>query len=210
MKTFLKISGAALMALSAHAAYAQQTGSDISITVVTFDFPYIAAGRKLPDRGPVLEQTFEEVWEAVWRTDPARPDASPRRIFAGGKSMGGRMASQVAARAGFAPPPAGLVFFGYPLHSPRRPADRRDQHLGTIARPLLFLHGTRDPFGSPAEMQTLVAGLPHATLALIEGGDHSLALSRRQDPAGASLDRAIAIAAEWMLRGAAVSPPRTI
>jgi len=177
----------------------------LGVSVVTFDFPYKVEGRRLPDRAPVLEQAFAAVWAELWR-DTLAARTPPPRVFAGGKSMGGRIASQVAARQGLTPPPAGLVFFGYPLHPPGRPADRRDKHLPGIDRPLLFLHGTRDPFGAPDELRGLVQALPSAMLHLIEGGDHSLAVTRSAD-GGASLDRALARAAEWMGAGDSL-PPR--
>jgi predicted alpha/beta-hydrolase family hydrolase len=156
---------------------------------VTFNFPYIDAGRSAPDRAPVLESHFEKVWKnaAATATDP---------MIAAGKSMGGRIASQVAARDGFAPPPAALIFFGYPLHPPNQPAKRRDEHLPRISAPMLFLHGTRDPFGTPEEMTALVASLPGATLHLIDGGDHSLVV-RRKDGAE-SVEHAVAVTAEWL------------
>lgn len=143
------------------------------IRVVTFDFPYMAEGRKLPDKAPVLEAAFIKVWE-----DAARTATGP--MFAAGKSMGGRIASMVAARRGFAPAPAGLIFFGYPLHPPGKPDQRRDKHLPDITVPMLFMHGTKDPFGTPDEMTQLVAGLPHATLHLVDKGDHSLVTRRGQ------------------------------
>ncbi len=65
--------------------------------------------------------------------------------------------------------------------------------------PMLFLHGTRDPFGSPDEMRELAAGLPGARLELIDGGDHSLVAPKRADPKGESVERAIEIAASWIL-----------
>jgi predicted alpha/beta-hydrolase family hydrolase len=122
-------------------------------------------------------------------------------VFAGGKSMGGRIASMVAAHppaTGFDPAPAGLVFFGYPLHPPAKPQQRRDTHLPSIRVPMLFLHGTRDPFGSPAEMEPLVASLKGATLRLCDGGDHSLIAPKRQDPKGELFSGALDFAAEWM------------
>ncbi len=161
------------------------------IRVVTFNFPYIDAGKHVPDPGAMLEDAFRDVWASV-------RDAGP--MFAGGKSMGGRIASQAAAKNVLDPAPAGLVCFGYPLHPPGKPAQRRDKHLPAIAAPMLFLHGTRDPFGSPDEMRALVGVLLGATLEIIEGGDHSLAAPKRQDPGGASLDRAMDVAAAWLLR----------
>lgn len=149
--------------------------------VITFDFPYMAAGRKLPDKAPVLEQAFAEVW--------ARAAADARGpMFAAGKSMGGRMASMAAAHRRFSPAPTGLIFFGYPLHPPNKPDQRRDAHLPDVDVPMLFLHGTRDPFGTPDEMTALVEGLPTAALHLVQGGDHSLTSGRQRHLADEWLD----------------------
>lgn len=170
--------------------------ADRGVRVVTFDFPYIVAGRRVPDRGPDLERAFESEWQSA---------RAPGAMFAGGKSMGGRISSQCASRGGFDPAPAGLVFFGYPLHPPGKPAQRRDAHLPAIAAPMLFLHGTRDPFGSPDEMRDLVAGLPSATLEIIDGGDHSLLAPRQKPTASGSLERTLDLAAGWILRQRASS-----
>jgi predicted alpha/beta-hydrolase family hydrolase len=89
-----------------------------------------------------------------------------------------------------------LVFFGYPLHPPGKSDQRRDAHLPAITSPMLFFQGTRDPFASPDEMRELVKGLPAATLSIVEGGDHSLAVARK---AGAnSVETAVAEAIAWM------------
>jgi predicted alpha/beta-hydrolase family hydrolase len=93
------------------------------------------------------------------------------------------------------PPAAGLVFFGYPLHPPDAPAKRRDAHLSDVKAPMLFIHGTRDPFGSPDEMRALTAALPSSLLHLVEGGDHSLQRSRRWE----TVDEAMDAAATWIL-----------
>ena len=159
------------------------------ITALTFNFPYMDAGRSAPDRAPALAAHYAKVWSEL--TAGARGP-----LFAGGKSMGGRIASQVAAAGGFTPVPAGLVFFGYPLHPPGQPDKRRDAHLPRVGPPMLFLHGTRDPFGTPEEMQDLAANLKGATLHLIDGGDHSLVV-KRKDGAD-SVERAVTIAADWM------------
>lgn len=162
------------------------------IRVVTFNFPYMEAGRGVPDPGPVLEEAFQSIWQKV-AADAHGP------LFAGGKSMGGRIASQAAARGALGPSPAGLVFFGYPLHPPGNPQQRRDRHLPKITAPMLYLHGTRDPFGSPDEMKELVAGLAGATLELVDGGNHSLERPKKADPDGRSLDNAIDVTANWIL-----------
>jgi predicted alpha/beta-hydrolase family hydrolase len=164
------------------------------VSVVTFEFPYMADRRSRPDAAPVLEGVLAEVWRDVTSECPAG-----HAVFAGGKSMGGRIASQAAAANALSPPPAGLVFFGYPLHPPGAPARRRDRHLSAVRAPMLFLHGTRDPFGDPDEMRDLVSGLPSSRLHLVSGGDHSLVATKREDPSGRSVDGAIAVAARWML-----------
>jgi len=148
------------------------------IDVITFDFEYIAAKRRIPDRGPVLEACYRAVIEAV-RSSVA---SSRRFLFIGGKSMGGRIATQVAA-ADRDLPAAGLVLLGYPLHPPGRPSVLRSAHLPAVGRPMLFVQGSRDTFGTPPELSPVLAGLvPAPTLHVVAGGDHSLKVSRR-DPA---------------------------
>ena len=139
-----------------------------AIVVATFDFPYIAAGRKSPDKAPVLE----EAWRAA--IAEARADEVFRSLplFIGGKSMGGRIASHVAAQG--VEGVSGLVFLGYPLHPPGRPQQRRDAHLPSIAQPMLFVQGSRDEFGTAGEIRELLPRLnPHAQLFEVADGDHS-------------------------------------
>jgi uncharacterized protein len=163
------------------------------VHVVTFNFPYMDAGKNVPDRAEVLEKAHADAWTTLTagRSGP---------LFAGGKSMGGRIASQVAARKGFAPPPAGLVLFGYPLHPPGKPQQRRDKHLPDITAPMLFFHGARDPFGSPDEMTELANRLSGSTLHIVAGGDHSLMTRKKVEPGGDALDKVMDQAAEWMRR----------
>src|SRR5471030_2403394 len=161
------------------------------VRVVTFNFPYKDAGRNPPDKGPVLEEAFRSIWKRVAETTTGA-------MFAGGKSMGGRIASQVAAQSRLVPAPAGLVFFSYPLHPPAKPEQQRDRHLPTITAPMLFFHGTRDPFGSPDELRALVASLPTAALSLVEGGDHSLSQTKKADKDGQGFERILDIAAAWI------------
>src|SRR5215475_4093409 len=115
-----------------------QTGlADAGWTTVTFDFPYREAGRRIPDRQPVLERCWRAVLDAV-QTD-AR--LAPPWIAIGGRSMGGRIASHVAAAGA---PVNGLVFLGFPLHPAGRPGVERVAHLPSIAVPMLFVQGARD------------------------------------------------------------------
>jgi len=167
--------------------------ADRGVRVVTFDFPYKAQKKSVPDKPAVLEAAFATAWREAHEA-AAREGRQPRSWFAGGKSMGGRISSQVAAKSGFDPAPAGLIFFGYPLHPPGKPEQRRDAHLPAIGVPMLFLHGSKDPFGTPAEMTSLIAGLPGARLELVEGGDHSLEIRRK----GYTLDAVLDLAAAFL------------
>src|ERR1700704_5048123 len=107
------------------------------IDVVTFNFLYIEQKRRLPDRGPALEACYRAAIDATRR----EVTAARRALFIGGKSMGGRIATQVAAAdAGL--PLAGLVLLGYPLHPPGRPERLRDAHLPAVSRPMLFVQGS--------------------------------------------------------------------
>ena len=150
----------------------------IGVDVVTFNFLYTEQGRRIPDRAPALEACYRAVIEAV----QAEIATARRALFIGGKSMGGRIATQVAA-ADPDRPIAGLVLLGYPLHPPGKPLERRDKHLPSIGRPMLFVQGTRDGFGTPAELAPILAALhPPPAVHVVEGGDHSFKLSRK-DPA---------------------------
>jgi len=136
------------------------------VTVATFDFGYMAAGRKFPDAPAVLETRWREI------VDRARARFASLPLFIGGKSMGGRIASQIAAKG--VDGVSGLVFFGYPLHPPGKPQQRRDAHLPAIVHPMLFIQGSADTFGKADEIRTLLPSLQRAELHEVEGGDHSL------------------------------------
>ena len=150
----------------------------LGVDVISFDFQYITAKRRVPDRGPALESCYRAVIEVV----RGAIESSRQYLFIGGKSMGGRIATQIAA-ADRDLPVAGLVLLGYPLHPPGRPSEPRAAHLPAIGRPMLFVQGSRDNFGTPSELSPVLAGLvPAPTLHVVAGGDHSLKGSRR-DPA---------------------------
>ncbi len=152
------------------------------IATLRFNFLYKERGRRSPDP----ERTLREVWLSAF--DAAQARARPLPVFAGGKSMGGRIASMCAADG---MPAAGLVFLGYPLHPPRDPEAVRDGHLYRSGVPMLFLQGTRDPFAREEKLAPVVARLgARATLQALEGGDHSFRVKgeRRDDrEIGASL-----------------------
>lgn len=148
--------------------------SSRGIDVVTFDFLYAARGRRMPDRNETLEAT----WRAAIATVRARGGLPTERLFIGGKSMGGRIASQIAA-AGEGLVLSGLVLLGYPLHPPKKAVPRRDAHLPRIDVPTLFVQGTRDPLGTAEEIAAVAKKMQHARVHVVEGGDHSLALAGR-------------------------------
>lgn len=140
------------------------------ISVLRFNFPYMEAGRKAPDPGPRLESCYRSV--------AAYAAGRHERVFLGGKSLGGRIASQIVAQG---TPVSGLVFLGYPLHPPGRPERLRDEHLAAIDVPMLFCQGTRDPFADSDLLRSTLDRLPTATLVPIEGGDHSLRVRGRPE-----------------------------
>jgi uncharacterized protein len=148
-----------------------------ALDVVTFNFLYADAKRRVPDKGPVLESTWRAVVDAVRR----REGLAGKRLFIGGKSMGGRIATQVAADPEPIGGVSGLVLLGYPLHPPGRPDKLRVAHLERVRPPMLFVQGSRDAFGGAAELEPFVRGLSaRGTRVLaIEGGDHSLAVPKK-------------------------------
>ncbi len=162
---------------------------------VTFDFPYTEQRRKLPDRAPALEACYA----AVIRDTRRRLASAERWLFIGGKSMGGRMATQLAA-SNPALPVAGLVLLGYPLHPPGNPAKRRDAHLPAVKRPMLVIQGSRDTFGTPEELHPVFDPLtPAATIHVIDGGDHSFKVARAGAEGQAAIDNEIRrTVVDWM------------
>ena len=139
------------------------------IDAVTFNFFYAEQGRRAPDPNDKLEACYRAVIETVRN----HKKLARNRLAIGGKSMGGRIASQVAA-AGVGDL-TGLVFLGYPLHAPGKPENLRSKHLSLIKSPMLFVQGSRDAFGTADELRPIAKKLSAlATLHVVEGGDHSL------------------------------------
>ena len=138
------------------------------LDVMTFNFVYSERGRGGPDPKPKLEACYEKVIEAAAK----HKQLTGNKIAVGGKSMGGRIGSQVAAAD--SSEISALVFLGYPLHPPGNLEKMRDAHLPEIKAPMLFLQGSRDTFGTTEELRAVIKKhkLP-ATLYEIEGGDHS-------------------------------------
>jgi hypothetical protein len=153
------------------------------IDTVTFNFFYMEQGRRLPDPKDKLEACYRAVIETVARRKPGR-------LAIGGKSMGGRIASQVAAAG--APEVAGLVFLGYPLHPPGKKDQLRAKHLTDIKAPMLFVQGSRDVFGTPEELRPILGKLGAASeLYEVAGGDHSLKVLKRAGVSQEDSDKAV-------------------
>lgn len=160
------------------------------IATVTFDFPYRARGGGAPDRMPALVGAYQAVLAAV-RERAASP------LFVGGRSLGGRVASHLAA-AGAAVD--GLVFLAFPLHRPGTPGIERAAHLATIARPMLFVQGTHDTFARWDLLTAVVETLPTATLHAIADGDHGFHVPKRTGRTDAQVLAEVAeVVARWML-----------
>jgi predicted alpha/beta-hydrolase family hydrolase len=144
------------------------------VDVVTFNFLYTEQGRKIPDTAPRLEGCYRAVIDATLK----HKKLEGNRLVIGGKSMGGRIASQVAAQNG--ENIDGLVFLGYPLHPPGRPEKLRSEHLPKIKARMLFVQGSRDAFGTKEEIAATIKKLKMpAKLYAVEGGDHSLKVPKK-------------------------------
>jgi len=163
------------------------------LDVVTFNFLYTEQGRKIPDPAPRLESCYRAVIDAVVKHKKLKGN----RLVIGGKSMGGRIASQVAASQ-----PAdidGLVFLGYPLHPPGRPDKLRSEHLPKIKAPMLFVQGSRDAFGTKQEIEALIKKLKlPAELYSIEGGDHSFKAPKSVGPQDEIYTEAMNAIVNWI------------
>ncbi len=172
------------------------------ITVVTFNFPYMEKRRKTPDRAPVLEDAFRRAIAGA----VGHRHVKASKLFIGGKSMGGRIATHLGANLEQwpeAPKPSGVIAFGYPLAPPRskRTGDRVT-HLKMLAVPTLIVQGTRDPFGGPDEISEAIADAvpkPPIEIMTVEGGDHSFAVlkssGRDQNQVHAEIQDAVA---DWI------------
>jgi predicted alpha/beta-hydrolase family hydrolase len=140
--------------------------ADAKIPSLRFNFPYMAAGRKSPDRPPVLEAAVRDAAALLAK----QSKVAPERLVLGGRSMGGRICSMVVADG---LPSAGLVLLGYPLHPPGNPEKLRIEHLPRITVPCLLVSGTRDAFGTPNELKKHAKKIKgKVSWHWIETGDH--------------------------------------
>ncbi|MGH0032769.1 MAG: alpha/beta family hydrolase [Myxococcota bacterium] len=147
--------------------------ADRGLATFRYQFPFMEGGRRGPNPPAILTKTVRSAVDAAHAAAPDLP------LFAGGKSLGGRMTS-TAASAQALPRVRGLVFFGFPLHAPGKPSSDRGAHLHDVAVPLLFLQGTRDKLADLELLAPLVGELgPAATLHVVDGGDHSFHVLKR-------------------------------
>lgn len=157
--------------------------SDHGVSTLRFNFAYMEAGRRRPDRPPRLLAVVGTALEAGC----ARARSLP--LFAGGKSMGGRMTSTFLSGHGvvrrsdhdtLTQSIRGVVFYGFPLHRPGVPSQDRGVHLADVQQPMIFLQGTRDTLADLDHLRPVTDGLgPRATLHVVEGADHGFHVLKR-------------------------------
>ena len=137
------------------------------IATLRYQFPFMERGSKRPDAPPLARATVRAAVVAAW-------DLMPNvALFAGGKSFGGRMTSQAQAESALTAV-RGLIFLGFPLHPPDKPAQQRAEHLAQVGCPMLFLQGTRDELADVVLMRTVTQRLGKlATLQLFDDADHA-------------------------------------
>ena len=169
---------------------------------MTFNFIYMEQGRRVPDQKPKLESCYRAVIAAAL----SHKKLKNNRLVIGGKSMGGRIASQVVASATendevLVESISGLVFLGYPLHPPGNPEKLRAEHLKNIRAPMLFVQGSRDSLGAADEIRQIIKQLRlPATLFTIEGGDHSFKVPKSSGLTQAQVyESVLDEMARWML-----------
>ena len=164
---FLYAPGAGSNINDAFGRYVCRQLAEQGIASCRFEFPYMQARKRGPDRPPVLEATWREVIGTLY--------SDGVKLIVGGRSMGGRIASQVVAQGELVD---GLALFAYPLHPPGRESDLRDKHLPAISVPTLFCSGTRDAFGSPEELTTAAGLISGSRLHFLEGADHGFSVPK--------------------------------
>lgn len=164
-----------------------------SIATLRYEFPYMAAGRRVPDRQDTLVATVRAAAATALKVAPELP------LFAGGKSMGGRMTSTAAAEAPL-DGVRGIAFYGFPLHRPGDESDARADHLADVSVPMLFLQGTRDRLAELDRVRLVCGRLQdRATLHVVDGADHGFSVLKRSGRTDAGVQEEIADAmARWI------------
>ncbi len=168
--------------------YVRDGLAERGVPVLTFNYPYMEAGRKAPNRLPVLMDCH--------RAAVAELASRVERVVLAGKSMGGRVGSHLAAEdGGF----AGVVFYGYPLVAMGKTEPRDTSHLHEVGAPMLFVQGTRDRMGPLDLVRPLVDSLSDASLQVVEEGDHSFRVPKRTGRTVEEvLDEVVQVTLEWV------------
>jgi uncharacterized protein len=166
--------------------------ASVAIATFRYQFPYMEDRRSVPDAPPVLTATVQAAVRTAAEEAPGLP------VLASGKSMGGRMTSTAAAE-GKLEGVRGLVFYGFPLHPPKRPATKRGEHLSGVRIPMLFLQGTRDDLADLTLLRPITKGLGAlATMHVIDGADHSFHVLKSSGKTDAAVLKELAQqTAEW-------------
>ncbi len=204
------VSGISIVPEDAHALYVFGHGAGAGMThffmeeaseqlagrrvaTLRYNFPYKEAGRKAPNRAPVLIETVRAAVRAAREGFPGLP------LFAGGKSMGGRMSSTAASQDALESL-RGLVFFGFPLHAPGKDSAERGEHLHDVGLPMLFLQGTRDKLANLALLEPLLSEVdPRPDLRIVDDADHGFHVPKRSGRTDADvLEELCSIASAWM------------
>ena len=149
-----------------------QSLAEMNIATLRFNFPFAEGKKGRPDLPAVAHKTIEAAIEHAHQSFPLLP------LFVSGKSFGGRMSSQFLALHS-APAVKGMIFYGFPLHPPKKPAVDRADHLRDVKIPMLFLQGTRDELATLSLIESVCSSLPLATLVKIEGADHAFKAGKR-------------------------------
>jgi hypothetical protein len=162
------------------------------VATLRYQFPFLEQRAGRPDPPAVLVRRVR-AGVALAGSQGGLP------LFAGGKSLGGRMTSTAQAQEPL-PQVRGLVFFGFPLHPPGRPGGARAEHLGRVTIPMLFLQGTRDALAAPGLIRDVTGRLgPRVTLHEVEGADHAFAVLRRSGRTAEEVMQELAgTTADWM------------
>jgi predicted alpha/beta-hydrolase family hydrolase len=178
-----------------HSPFLTYLAGELAADILTmrFNFPYTEQGRRAPDPAPRLEAAYRAAITALL----GRAGLGPQPLVIGGKSMGGRIASHLAAAGQEL---AGLVFLGYPLHPAGKPDQRRDAHLPTIRCPMLFIQGARDRLCDLDLLRPVLQRLaaPHH-LHVIDEGDHSFHVPKRTGRTDTEIwDEIRAVITDWL------------
>jgi uncharacterized protein len=168
--------------------------AELGVATMRYQFPYMEKRVKRPDSEGVLIATVQAALTAAEKYSDGMP------IFAGGKSMGGRMTSLTLAKAPM-DKLHGLIFYGFPLHAPGAPSAERGKHLADVQVPMLFIQGSRDALADLKLLKPLCAQLDgRAELFVVEGGDHSLHMAKRSGRTDSEvLDEVAATTSSWMV-----------